>query len=111
MEQQDEKERREEESEERSTEREGKDTEIEIQLTTKQEPKENFEKGLVSLVRAFENDPFFNYLNRTPVNRDKIIYHFFRCYFVARYYLDDLSPPWDIHPSLIAISLNPSGPS
>jgi len=82
MEQQDEQERRE---EERATEREEKDTEIEIQLATKQEPKENFEKGLVSLVRAFENDPFFNYLNRTPGNRDKLIYHFFRCYFVARY--------------------------
>ena len=87
----------EEQREERSTETEGKDTETEIQMASKQEPKENFERGLVSLVRAFENDPFFNYLNRNPVYRDKLIYHFFRCFFVARYATISAHPPslWD----------------
>jgi len=91
--------------EERLTETEGKDTEIEIQMAKTQEPRENFEKGLVSLVRAFENDPFFNYLNRNPVYRDKLIYHFFRCFFVARYDPQCLSRPplWDSNLSLVGL--------
>jgi hypothetical protein len=58
--------------------------ELEIHLSSKKEPKENLEKGLATLVRAFAHDPFFNYMNRNPIYRDKIIYNFFRCFFGAR---------------------------